>query len=296
MRVLHLHFVLLASCALAGALFSPEAHAQRARPITRPPPVAGPVNPAEIVPPIAAATAPTPENPRVAEGAIAREGELVFMIYASAPLPAWATTPARSASTAPIVDAEPPPPPVTWADVAARYNRGLVIGLQLGAGSPVGMAGAWIEAGIHRAIAARAAVGIDANFGPVIELGALARPWRFGAWAPVLGLSFSSSFVSQDYNDRPGLRVPANSFWLQPNAGIELRVGAGFVLRASVGASVMLNTGAFSNVAQNGWYGPVYVPDIIGQSPFSAADAHDRGMALVVPSIFFDVGYAVARY
>jgi hypothetical protein len=189
-----------------------------------------------------------------------------------------------------------PPEPDGPVQHERAYAPGLVFGANVSAGGPSGVLGAFVEVAPVRPLALRLGGGVGLNFGPSLELGAVLRPLRFGRWAPVASLTYSTNWTSNEYRALPGLDAAENSHWLTPALGVELRLAPIIMLRISLGASVMLNTGDFSNRAFNRWWGPDRPPSTIGFSPVSAADAHDEGRALVVPAVWFDFGVLGPRW
>lgn len=223
----------------------------------------------------------------------AREGELVIVVHELPPQRATAeppTRPRRDPNAPPALAVLPRDAPDTPERQARAYAPGLVFGANAGVGAPSGLLGAFVEAAPLRALALRLGAGIGLNFGPSIELGAVLRPVRWGRFAPVASLTYSTNFTPNTWRSLQGLSAAANSHWITPAIGLELRLPPILLLRISVGAAVMANTGEFTNYANGTWWGPSRPPSFIGYSPLSAADAHDEGRALVTPAIWFDFG------
>jgi hypothetical protein len=223
----------------------------------------------------------------------AREGELVIVVHE---LPPQRPTveppprPRRDPNAPSALTVLPTDAPDTPARQERAYAPGLVFGANAGVGAPSGVLGAFVEAAPLRALALRLGAGIGVNFGPSIEIGAVLRPLRWGRFAPVASLTYSTNFTPSSWRSLLGLSAAANSHWITPAIGLELRLHPIILLRISVGAAVMANTGEFTNYANGRWWGPSRPPSFIGYSPLSAADAHDEGRALVTPAIWFDFG------
>ncbi|MBL8685620.1 MAG: hypothetical protein JNK05_40965 [Myxococcales bacterium] len=249
-------------------------------------------------------TAPTrgstpPADPsNGADDTRAREGELVLVITDLPPdlarrAPASGNA-ARSTPNQAWVFA--PDPPDSPALQQQAYGPGLVLGANVGVGGPSGILGAFAEIAPVRAIAARVGAGIGLNFGPSIETGVIVRPWRFWRLAPLVSLTYSTNFTPDSWQRMTGLTAPSNAHWITPGIGLELRLRPIIMIRLNFGVPILLNTGEFSNVAANGWWGPSRPPNTVGFSPLSAADAHDEGRALVFPAVWLDVAALGPRW
>lgn len=242
----------------------------------------------ESAPSSSSATAPTDDTS-------ARPGELVIIVHDVPPgASAAPSTPPTtfqqqnpSVPQHPVLPAETPDSPALQ---ERAFAPGIVFGANTGIGGPSGVLGAFVEAAPIRALSLRLGAGIGVNFGPSIETGALVRVARWGRVAPVLALTYSANFTASTWRSILGLDAAANSHWMTPSIGVELRLRPIILLRFHVGAAVMLNTGDFSNYANGTWWGPSRPPSFLGYSPLSAADAHDEGRALVTPAIWVDVG------
>ncbi|MFO0558512.1 MAG: hypothetical protein U0269_10885 [Polyangiales bacterium] len=234
-------------------------------------------------------TAPAPP----ADDTSAHPGELVIIVHELPPRARSVSDneqPQRSTSTVAPQPVLPNEEPDTPARQERAFAPGLVFGANAGIGGPSGVLGAFVEAAPIRALSARLGAGIGLNFGPSIELGAIVRPTRWGRVAPIASLTYSTNFTPGSWRSILGLSAAANSHWLTPALGVEIRLRPIVLLRAYVGAAVMLNTADFANYANGSWWGPSRPPSFIGFSPLSAADAHDEGRALVTPAIWVDIG------
>jgi hypothetical protein len=223
----------------------------------------------------------------------AREGEWVIVVIER---PSGWRSPGQTVAPS-LLDRERPgssePPrdvPDSPEQQARSYAPGLVFGANVGVAGPSGLLGAFVEASPVRALTARVGAGLGLNFGPSLEVATLLRPFRFGRFAPIASLSYSTNFTPDLWRNLSGLSAPQNSHWLTPAIGLELRLRPVILMRLSVGVCVLLNTGDFSNREFEGWYGPPRPPRSVGFTPLSAADARDAGRALVMPGVWFDFG------
>lgn len=189
-----------------------------------------------------------------------------------------------------------PDPPDTPALQHQAFAPGLVLGANVGVGGPSGILGAFAEVAPVRPVAARFGVGIGLNFGPSIEAGIIVRPLRFWRLAPLVSLTYSTNFTPDSWRRMTGFVAPSNSHWVTPAIGLELRLRPIIMIRLSAGISTLMNTGEFSNVEAEGWYGPSRPPSTVGYSPLSAGDAHDEGRALVTPCVWLDVAALGPRW
>jgi hypothetical protein len=237
------------------------------------------------------ATPPTSDDSR------ARDGELVLVITelpgGAAQRPRPGNVPVYSPG---MLRPLPPEPPDTPEQQRQAYSAGLVLGAALGVGGPGGVLSAFVEVAPVRGVAARVGAGVGINFGPSVEVGAIVRPWQFWRLAPLVSLTYSTNFTPESWRRLTGFQAPANSHWFTPGIGLELRLRPIIMLRLNFGVSVLMNTGEFSNVAANGWWGPARPPNSLGYSPLSAGDAHDEGRALVVPGVWFDLAALGPRW
>jgi hypothetical protein len=235
-------------------------------------------------------TAPSPPS----DDTSAHLGEFVIVVHELPPGARPASDNERPGQRSSAPNPQQPVLPNEGPDTPALQQRafapGLVFGAIVGIGGPSGVLGAFVEAAPIRALSARLGAGIGLNFGPSIELGAIVRPTRWGRVAPIATLTYSTNFTPGNWRSILGLSAASNSHWLTPALGVEIRLRPIVLLRAYVGAAVMLNTGDFTNYANGSWWGPSRPPSFIGFSPLSAADAHDEGRALVTPAIWVDVG------
>ncbi|MEI8254485.1 MAG: hypothetical protein WCJ30_02310 [Deltaproteobacteria bacterium] len=173
------------------------------------------------------------------------------------------------------------------AAVEALWGRHLGLGATVGVGSPLGLFGAFAEINIVPMFGLTLGGGAGGTFGPALGGTLNFRPLRAGHFAGYVGAGVSTNFLPEQYRTSPSIQVPANAWWFNLEIGAEYRSATGLALRLGVGVAPLMNTGAFTNVAYQNFYGPQSNTDV-GWDPVSAADAHDLGRGLAVPYLHFD--------
>ena len=182
------------------------------------------------------------------------------------------------------------PPRDERAEFARRWRSHLGLGVTVGAGSPLGVIGGFVEANFHPAIGLMIGGGSGGTFGPAIGGTVHVRPFRIDGFAPYIALGFSTNFIPAQYHSDPSLVAPANAWWINLELGAEYRLPRNFALRLGVGWAILLNTGAFTNQQVGPQYGPLSNTEL-GWDPVSAADSHDEGHALGFPFAHLDALY-----
>lgn len=241
---------------------------------------------------------------RVEAQAPASESEDDVTIYITATPPVSASSPS-GVSSEPQVSARGtdtvPEPVVRSTDsghgsvdtpeaIAASWNRRFAIGATVGVGSPLGLAGAWLDVNVSRWVGITGGAGLGGTFGPAVGFGIQGRLGFWDRWGVYTGIGLSTNFTLQQYLTHPALRAPSNSWWTNFEAGVEYRARSGVLVRGGVGYALLLNTGDFENRESMGYYGP-RGNVAVGYDPVSAADAHDQGLAFGMLYTHLDVGY-----
>ncbi len=193
-------------------------------------------------------------------------------------------------NTGPVVTVHRPhraAPGESPAAIAALWGRHLGLGATVGAGSPLGVFGAFADINIVPVFGLTLGGGAGGTFGPAIGGTANFRPLRAGHFAGYVGAGVSTNFLPDPYRNNPSIQVPTNAWWFNLEVGAEYRSTGGLALRLGVGIAPLLNTGAFTNVEYQNFYGP-QSNTAVGWDPVSAADAHDLGRGLAIPYIHLD--------
>jgi hypothetical protein len=238
----------------------------------------------------------SPQSPENLQSPQPSTEELTILVHALPPSATPAAGTGESAPRAPASRWAPTDPPDTPAEIERAYAPGLVAGVSFGAGGPAGLVGVFADFAASRTFSARVGAGISPGFGPSLDLGASVRPLRVGRWSGLASLGLTAAWTPETYRALDGLNTPETSLWINPALGVELRLRPLLVVRLSAGLSALLNTGAFENRPDRGWYGPARPPASVGWSPVEAADAHDAGRALLVPTVWLDVGALGPRW
>ncbi len=224
-----------------------------------------------------------------------RIASLVFALIVAVPGVAIADGPAAGSTTA---HAAPPASTSGFTSNAVprvarvrrdRFANTLSLGLTMGAGSPLGWVGAFIEYRPIRWVAASAGGGFGGWFGPAFAGTVVVDPigtrgWTLGA---AVSLSHNFSWVQgQVVQGRSPL--PAGTDWASVEVQTQIRPNRGMFLRFGIGRAFLLNTAAF-RIVNEAELASIHLPTVPGTSPTDAIRAAARDEALGLWYVHLDI-------
>lgn len=172
-----------------------------------------------------------------------------------------------------------------------RFSGTWSLGASLGAGAPLGVAGAFLELRPARAISFDAGVGFGGSFGPSVAATAFVAPVTTRVFSPQVGVSLSHHFSYVHGVVVPGrAAMPSATNWLGVEVAAEFRPSRTMMFRLGVGRAFLLGTSAFALATQAEMSSlpdnPVPLP---GATPYDAVRAAALGETLGVWFVHLDI-------
>jgi hypothetical protein len=158
-----------------------------------------------------------------------------------------------------------------------RFSNTLSLGATLGAGSPLGVAGAFLEYRPVRWVSASVGGGFGGTFGPAVAATLYVDPIVTRVWALGVAGSISHNFSYVHGEVIPGRPpLPEGTNWASVELQSQIRPARGWFVRLGVGYAFLLNTSDF-HIASESELGQVSLPSLPVASPVDAVRAAARG-------------------
>jgi hypothetical protein len=158
-----------------------------------------------------------------------------------------------------------------------RFTNTISVGGTLVAGSPLGVAGAFLEYRPVRWVSASVGGGFGGTFGPAVAATLYVDPVVTRVWALGVAGSISHNFSYVHGEVMPGRPpLPDGTNWVSVELQTQLRPSRGWFIRLGVGYAFLLNTSDF-HIASESELGQVSLPSFPVASPVDAVRAAARG-------------------
>lgn len=172
-----------------------------------------------------------------------------------------------------------------------RFAGTWSLGASVGAGSPLGLAGFFIEARPIRALSLGVGGGFGGSFGPSISAATYLSPYSTRVWSPQIGVSISHNIAWVSGEVIPDhAALPGSTDWVGVEIANEFRPSRSMLIRIGIGRAFLLSTSRFGVVSSaevsNLPEDPAPVP---GVTPFDAVRAAAAGDTLGVWFIHLDI-------
>jgi hypothetical protein len=170
-----------------------------------------------------------------------------------------------------------------------RFANTISFGGSAGLGSPLGLAGLFLEYRPWSWVAVQAGGGAGGSFGPAIAGTLYVDPIRTRGWALGVGGSAShnfSIFTGTPVPGRPAL--PAGTNWLSVEVQTQVRPSRHLFLRLGVGRAFLLDTQAF-RLGTEAELNSVNLPSFPLPTPIDAVRAAARDEAFGVWFVHLDL-------
>lgn len=182
--------------------------------------------------------------------------------------------------------------PAAWARRPRDFFRRTVsLGATIGAGSPRGVAGAFLSVRPVRWMGAEVGAGLGGAFGPGVDATVLVSPVGTRRWALEVSGSLSRQWAWSALPSTPdGRTLPTTSDWVSLGVASAWRPSRGMMVRIGVGRAWLLDTGAWATLRTNELdYAAGSLEGLPGATPLDAARAAVAGERLGVWYVHLDM-------
>ncbi|MBL8603030.1 MAG: hypothetical protein JNK72_13990 [Myxococcales bacterium] len=171
------------------------------------------------------------------------------------------------------------------------FSRTVALGATLGAGSPRGFGGVFVQLRPTRWVGLEVGAGLGGAFGPAVDATVLVSPFGTRRWAFELVGAFSHQIGWGVLPSSPdGRSLPEHTNWLSVGVASEWRPSRGMMFRIGAGRSFLLNTARFNVMNENELaYVSAEAPALPGVTPIDATRAAIRGEDLSVWYVHVDI-------
>jgi len=172
-----------------------------------------------------------------------------------------------------------------------RFAGTLSLGATVGAGSPRGIAGAFLELRPVRWLGFGGGGGFGGAFGPAVDGEVLLSPVGTRGWALDLGVAFSHnvSWVRGPVAPHHA-SLPNSTNWLSVEAASEFRPSHGLMVRVGVGHAWLLHPSDFA-VATTSELSQLWlqIHGVPGATPYDAVEAAAQGQGFGLWFVHVDI-------